>query len=93
MEKVKINEIEYEIIKNNKDGFDLEEVQSKLTDYFYPYTYVVGDWAYGKLRLKGFYDSNDKNCNKTNNINNLDKYLENNCAYGCRYFEIKKISN
>lgn len=85
-----INDIKYQIIEDN-NGFDLEEVKSKLTDYFEPYTYIVGDWAYNKLRLKGFYDSNHQNCNKTNNINDLKDYIDNKCAYGCRWFEIKKI--
>lgn len=87
---IDINDFKYEIIEDN-DGFDLEVVKEKLTDYFEPYTYIVGDWAYNKLRLKGFYDSNEENCNKTNNINDLNKYLENNCAYGCKWFELKKI--
>ena len=90
MKKVVISDITYEIEEDIKDGFDEEEVKEKLTDYFYPYTYIIGDWAYGKLRLKGFYDSDDKKCNKTNNIKDLDKYLENNCAYGCRWFKLKK---
>ena len=91
MKKVVINNINYELIEDNKEGYDQTEVESKLTDYFEPYTYIVGDWAYGKLRLKGFYDKNDSRCNKTNNIDDLKKYIENNCAYGCRYFELKKV--
>ena len=68
----------------------MEELESKFTDYFYDYDYIVGDYAYSKLRLKGFYDSNNKKSNKINDIKNLDKYLENNCAYGCKYFVLKK---
>lgn len=88
--QVEIENIKYEIIKNNRDGFDLEEFKNKLTDYFYEFDYVVGDWAYGKLRLKGFYDDKSKNANKINKYSNLDKYLEENCAFGCKYFVAKK---
>lgn len=87
---IDINNNKYELVEDN-NGFDLDEVTNKLTDYFEPYTYIVGDWAYNKLRLKGFYNNGEKDCNKTNNINNLEKYLENNCAYGCRWFKLKKI--
>ncbi len=90
MKTININNIEYELIKNYKDAFDLEEVKEKLTDYFENYDYVVGDIAYGKLRLKGFYDANNKKVNKINNYNDLDKYLKNNCAVDCKYFVIKK---
>ena len=54
--EILVNEKKYEVIKNYKDAFDEEEFKSKFTDFFYDYDYVVGDIAYGKLRLKGFYD-------------------------------------
>lgn len=90
MKKVIINEVEYEIIKDVNDAIDKEVLEEKITDYFDDYDYIVGDWAYGKLRLKGFYDSQNKNCKKLNDISNLESYIENNCAYGCRWFQIKK---
>ena len=58
----------YELIKNYKDAFNLEEFSSKYTDYFYDYDYIVGDIAYSKLRLKGFYDSNNKRVLELNDI-------------------------
>ena len=91
--KFKIENNEYELIVNYKDGFDKEDFESKYTDYFYDYDYIVGDIAYGKLRLKGFYDEKNKKVNKINNYNNLDKYLKNNCANDCKYFVLKKITS
>ena len=91
MSKHTINNINYELIKEYRDGFDLAEVTSKLTDYFEEYDYIVGDWAYGKLRLKGFYDKSNKKANKINNFDNLDDYINNYCAKNCRYFVMKKI--
>lgn len=90
MEKINIEEKEYEIIKNYKEGFNKEEFINKCTDYFYDYDYIVGDWAYGKLRLKGFYDKNNKKCKEINNYNNLEKYLKENCAFDCAYFVAKR---
>lgn len=83
---------QYELIKNYKDGFSEEEVREKYTDYFYNYDYIVGDIAYGKLRLKGFYDEKNKKVNKINNYKNLDTYLKSNCATDCKYFVLKKIN-
>ena len=64
MKKVKINDIEYEVIKDEGDAIDKDILSEKITDYFDEYDYIVGDWAYGKVRLKGFYDSKNKKCQK-----------------------------
>lgn len=90
MENVTIDKNTYNIIKNYKEGYKKEEFISKCTSYFYDYDYVVGDWAYGKLRLKGFYDKSNKKCKEINNFSNLDKYIKENCAFECAYFVAKK---
>lgn len=89
---VEIDNNKYEIIKDYKNGFDNNEFISKCTDYFYDFDYVVGDWAYDKLRLKGFYEDENKKAKEFNKIGNLDKYLKGNCAYDCKYFVAKKIN-
>ncbi len=90
MEKIIIDKLSYEIIKDYKNGYNKEEFISKCTDYFYDYDYIVGDWAYGKLRLKGFYNKSNKKCKEINNFDNFNKYLKENCAFDCAYFVAKK---
>ena len=90
MEKVTLENNNYEIITNYKNGYNKEELEKRYTDFFKDYDYIVGDWAYGKLRLKGFYDNSNKNCKEVNNFSNLDKYLKENCAFDCAYFVAKK---
>ena len=53
----------------------------------------MGDIAYGKLRLKGFYEENNKKAKNINNYKHLDKYLADDCAVDCRYFVLKKVTN
>lgn len=89
---VVIDNIKYEIVENYKDGFDENEFISRCTDYFYDYDYVVGDWAYDKLRLKGFYSDDNKKSSPINKISTLNSYLKDNCAYGCKYFVAKKVN-
>ena len=93
MKTIEVEKNKYEIIKDYKNGFEIEEFTSHYTDFFEDYDYIVGDIAYGKLRLKGFYDSNNKKAKKINDIKYLDKYLEENCAVECKYFVVKKIKD
>ena len=88
--KIKINGIEYIVEKDNDKIIDIDLLEEMVTDYFNNYDYIFGDIAYDKLRLKGFYDSKNKNCKDYNNINSLDKYIKDNCAFNCKYFLLKK---
>ena len=85
------NDVKYDLIENYRDSFNKEDFDSRVTEDFLVYDYIVGDYAYSKLRLKGFYDSKNPKCSKINDYKNLDDYLKNNCAYGCKYFVLKKI--
>ena len=90
METINLENDTYEVIKNIKEGIDKEEIEKKYTDYFKDFDYIVGDWAYGKLRLKGFNDKTNKNFKPINDISKVDDYIQNQCAYECRYFILKK---
>ena len=89
--KIVVNDVEYLLIKNYRDAFNEEEFLAKCTDYFIDYDYIVGDIAYGKLRLKGFYDEKSKKVKGYNNIKNLENYLKTNCANDCKYFVVKNV--
>lgn len=89
--EITIENNSYELITNYRDAFDKDEFISKCTDYFYDYDYIVGDIAYSKLRLKGFYDSNNKKKKRLNDFKYLDDYLKKYCANDCKYFVVKKI--
>ena len=91
MKKIVINDIEYEIIRNDKDCINKKELEEKITDYFDEYDYIMGDFAYDKVRLKGYYNSDNKMAKKINYIKYLDDYIENYCSYGARIFLLKKI--
>ena len=91
MKKIVINEKEYEVVENEKDCINEEELSEKLTDYFDDYDYIFGDYAYEKLRLKGYYDSKNKKANNINDIKTNKEYKEKYCSYGARTFLLKKI--
>lgn len=89
--QIQVNQNKYELITNYRDAFQEEEFLSRCTDYFIDYDYLVGDIAYSKLRLKGFYDSKNKKVKPLNNYNKLADYLKNYCAVDCKYFVLKKV--
>lgn len=89
--EITLNNKKYKVIKNEKDAIDNEEIEKCLTEYFDDFDYILGDYAYGKLRLKGFNNKDNKNFKPINDYSKIDDYIKNYCAYGCRYFVISLI--
>lgn len=87
--EVIIDNKKYEVIKNEKDALDVSDLEGKITEYYDSFDYILGDYAYGKVRLKGFNDKNNKYFKPENDIQKVDDYIENYCAYGCKYFILK----
>ena len=83
----------YQIEKEYKDGFDYETTKELWTDYFDDYDYILGDWSYGKLRLKGFCNKKNNKYKKINDYDLIEDYIKKSCAYDCRYFILKKIDS
>lgn len=81
----------YILDKDENNSFDYEVVKELLTDYFDDFDYVFGDIAYNKIRLKGFCEKTNKRFNKTNNIGDLNNYINNYCAYNSKWFLLKKV--
>ncbi len=90
MKKIELNGNIYVVEKNYKDAFNQEEVKDLFTDYFMDYDYIFGDYSYSKLRLKGFYASDNKKAKKINDISILDEYIKLYCSYECKYFLLCK---
>ena len=90
MKKIKVNEKDYEVIKDYKDALETDKLEELLTDYFDNYDYILGDWSYGHLILKGFCDKDNKLKNQINDYETIQDYIKKYCAYECRYFIIRK---
>lgn len=86
---IKINNKTYRLAEEYKNAFDLEVVKEKLTDYFDDFDYIVGDWAYGKLRLKGFCKKENKRYRPINDFTKKQDYLKNYCAPEAPYFVLE----
>lgn len=90
-ETFRFQDVEYKIIENHRDAFDIEMMEERFTDYLFKYDYIVGDIAYEKLRLRGFYDDSRKSVPVDMKISNLEDYLIEYCNFGCQYFVFERI--
>ena len=91
MDKVIIDNKEYDVVRNYRDALNVSDLEGKITDYFDSFDYILGDYAYGKVRLKGFNEKGNKNYKTINDYAKVDEYIKTNCAYDCRYFILKTL--
>lgn len=88
---VEINGKKYKIIENIKDAFQEEIVIEKYADVLSKYDFIVGDWGYDQLRMKGFYHTGHAKASFDTRIDMLEDYLYEYCNFGCAYFVLQKI--
>jgi len=81
---------EYELSIDHREGFDAEALAGRYTSILSKYDYIVGDWGYDQLRLKGFYRNNNSKVAQDKKISFLEDYLYEYCNFGCAYFVIEK---
>lgn len=82
----------YEIVEEIKEGFEEEAFKERYSDILSKYDYIVGDWGYEQLRLKGFYNGQNIKASFDSKITALDDYLYEYCNFGCAYFVLKKMN-
>ncbi|MGR3741993.1 YutD family protein [Companilactobacillus sp. DQM5] len=90
-ENVRIKRHPYKIIENYRDGFDREKLAERYSDVLKKYDYIVGDWGYDQLRLKGFYNKNYSQAKMDQRIENVEDYLLEYCNFGCAYFVLENL--
>ena len=91
MKTIIINNQKYEIIRNDNNCLEKEELEDKITEYFDCFDYIMGDFSYDKVRLKGYNDSNNKKVTKINDIKYIDEYIKDYCSFGAKIFILKKV--
>ncbi|SEM95717.1 Uncharacterized protein YutD [Ligilactobacillus sp. WC1T17] len=81
----------YVLVKNYRDGFQTERLKERFSQILTKYDYIVGDWGYDQLRLRGFYESKSKKGTPSQSIDRLMDYLYENCNFGCAYFVLRNL--
>ena len=73
----------FELIKDFREAFVLDDFNKRYVDVFDIYPYIVGDYSAGILRLKGFTDKNYKL---------IPDYIVESCAPNCAYYVLKNLN-
>lgn len=81
---------EYRLVKDYRDAFDYRKLLERYHDILNKYDYIVGDWGYDQLRLKGFFKDDFRNAAIDAKIGHLEDYLYEYCNFGCAYFVIEQ---
>ncbi|KRM68409.1 hypothetical protein FD06_GL001189 [Apilactobacillus ozensis DSM 23829 = JCM 17196] len=89
-ETIMINNHTYKIICNKNDSFNLEDFKDRYNPIFNKYDFIVGDYGYDSLRLKGFY-SDGKKVPKAIQYSSIDDYLLEYCNLGALYFVLNNL--
>lgn len=88
---VQVQNNTYELIENVKEGFQEEAFKARYSEILNKYDYIVGDWGYNQLRLKGFFEDQNNRSTYDTKISTLQEYLFEYCNFGCAYFVLRKI--
>lgn len=86
-----INQKEYKLLTNFRDGFNLESFNDRYSDVLNKYDFIVGDIGFDQLRLKGFFENYRKKVAVDQKISALEDYLYEYCNFGCAYFVLEKV--
>jgi uncharacterized protein YutD len=81
---------QFDILTDYRDGFNEEALLARYSDVLLKYDFILGDWGYGQLRLKGFFDDTNQKATYETKISTLQDYLYEYCNFGCAYFVLKK---
>ncbi|WP_282802366.1 YutD family protein [Secundilactobacillus kimchicus] len=87
---LKINDHPYELVMDHKAAFNKAELSDRFNSYYSKFDYLVGDWGFEQLRLRGFY-ANDRNVPAESKIEALEDFLAEKANLGCAYFVLHNL--
>ncbi|HDE5285893.1 TPA: YutD family protein [Staphylococcus aureus] len=89
---IKVDQHYFELIENYRECFNEEQFIARYSDILDKYDYIVGDYGYDQLRLKGFYKDSNKKSEMSKRFSNIQDYIFEYCNFGCPYFVLRHLS-
>lgn len=80
----------YEIVHEHRTAWNPEMFRDRYSEVLDRYDYIVGDWGYNQLRLKGFFKDNNPKSTKDSALSSVMDYINEYCNFGCAYFILEK---
>ncbi|WP_054951360.1 YutD family protein [Numidum massiliense] len=90
---IRIQSNAYELVIDYRNGWNQEAFKQRYSEILGKYDFIVGDWGYGQLRLKGFFADKNPKAKRDNRISQLEEYVHEYCNFGCAYFILRKVSD
>ncbi|MBJ6361413.1 YutD-like domain-containing protein [Paenibacillus sp. GCM10012307] len=82
----------YELLYEHKNAWNPEAFRDRYSEVLERYDYIVGDWGYNQLRLKGFFKDGHPKANKDSAYSSIVDYINEYCNFGCAYFMLQKLA-
>ncbi|HEH0461229.1 TPA: YutD family protein [Staphylococcus aureus] len=89
---IKVDQHYFELIENYRECFNEEQFIARYSDILDKYDYIVGDYGYDQLRLKGFYKDSNKKAEMSKRFSNIQDYIFEYCNFGCPCFVLRHLS-
>ncbi|PXW91401.1 uncharacterized protein YutD [Streptohalobacillus salinus] len=90
---IQIEGYNYKVVEDYRDAFQEQAFIDRYSDILAKYDFIVGDWGYEQLRLKGFYDDQNNKATFDTKASTIDDYLYEYCNFGCGYFIVQRIDD
>jgi uncharacterized protein YutD len=83
----------YSLLHEHKSGWNPEAFRERFSDVLERFDYIVGDWGYNQLRLRGFYRDGHPRATKETAISSFVDYINEYCNFGCAHFVLTKLDS
>lgn len=82
---------QYQVIVDHKNGWKQEAFRERYSEVLDRYDYIVGDWGYNQLRLRGFFRDGHPKVTKDMQFSTIQDYLNEYCNFGCAFFILERM--
>ncbi|WP_256759764.1 YutD family protein [Cohnella sp. WQ 127256] len=83
----------YSLLHEHKSGWNPEAFRERFSEVLERFDFIVGDWGYNQLRLRGFYKEGHPRATKESVISSFVDYINEYCNFGCAHFVLTKLDS
>ena len=88
---VSINNVQYEVIKNFRDGFSEEAFKERYAEILNKYDLMLLCFGFEQIIFRVFFYYSNQLSTYYTKISSLTEYLYEYCNFGCAHFVLRKV--